>query len=174
MLVSWASLSMTTVARPLSAGTIVRLVSLRSSLRALDSAEGRLGPTDLALLRIPMTWVLALSVVSCGAPALLRAASVQFNYLCCGYLLGGRAKLRPLARTDVWGCVSTLEDRLTTHWSEGVGWDLFLLSSSASNLHLCLSLAVSVSKWLWLRWNCSRTWKCSGCRVNSQRTLQWH
>ena len=29
-----------TVARPLSAGTIVRIVSLRSSLRALDSAGG--------------------------------------------------------------------------------------------------------------------------------------
>ena len=24
---------------------------------------------------------------------------------------------------------------MTTHWSEGVGWDLFLLSSSVSNLH---------------------------------------
>ena len=33
-----------TVTRPLSAGTIVRLVSLQSSLRALDSAGGRLGP----------------------------------------------------------------------------------------------------------------------------------
>ena len=77
-----------------------------------------------------------------------------------GICLGGRAKLRPLARTDVWGCVSTLEDRLTTHWSEGVGWDIFLLSSSASNLHFYLYLAVYVSDWLWLRRNCSRTWKC--------------
>ena len=158
---------MNTVARPLSAGTTVRLVSLQSSLRASDSAGGRLGPTDLALLRIPMTWVRALLVVSCGAPALLRAASVQVTISAVGICLGGRAKSRPLARTDVWGCVSTLEDRLTTHWSEGVGWDLFLLSSSASNLHFCLSLAVSVSYWLWLRQNCSRTWKCSGCRANS-------
>ena len=57
-----------------------------------------------------MTWVRALSLVPCGATALLRAASVQVTISAVGICLGGRAKLRPLARTDVWGCVSTLED----------------------------------------------------------------
>ena len=54
-LLSYACLSMTTVARPLSAGTTTRLVSLRSSLRAFDSAGARLVLVDLALLRIPIT-----------------------------------------------------------------------------------------------------------------------
>ena len=56
-LVSWASLSITTVARSLSAGIIIRLVSLRSSLRALDSAGGRLMLGNVVLMRIPTTWV---------------------------------------------------------------------------------------------------------------------
>ena len=56
---------------------------------------------DLALLRIPTTWVRALFVISCGAPALLRAVSVQVTISAVGICLGGRAKLRPLARTDV-------------------------------------------------------------------------
>ena len=76
---------MTTVARPLSAGTIVRLVSLQSSLRALNWAD----ITDLALLRIPMTWVRALSLVPCEAPALLRAASVQVTISAVRICLGG-------------------------------------------------------------------------------------
>ena len=89
------------MARPLSAGIIIRLVSLRSSLRALDSAGERLVLGDLALLRIPTTWVRALAVISCGAPALLRAVSVQVTISAVGICLGGRAKMRPLARTDV-------------------------------------------------------------------------
>ena len=69
-------------------------VLLQSSLRTLDSA-------DLPLLRIPTTWVWALSMISCGAPALLRAVSVQVTISAMGICLSGRAKLRPLARTDV-------------------------------------------------------------------------
>ena len=89
---------MATGARPLLAGTIVRLVSLRSSLRAFNWAGGKLGLTDLALLRIPMTWVWALSVVSCGALALLRAVSVQVTTSAVGICLGERAKLRPVSQ----------------------------------------------------------------------------
>ena len=92
---------MTTVARSLSAGIVIRLVSLRSSLRALDSAGERLVLEDIALLRIPTTWVWALSVISCEAPALLRAVSVQVTISAVGFCLGERAKLRPLARTGV-------------------------------------------------------------------------
>ena len=34
--------------------------------------------------------------------------------------------------------MSGLEERFTTHWLEGVGWCLFLLSSKASNLSVYL------------------------------------
>ena len=36
-----------------------------------------------------MTWVQALSFVPCGAPALLRAASVQVTISAVGICLGG-------------------------------------------------------------------------------------
>ena len=99
-----ACLSMTTVARPLSAGTTTRLVSLRSSLRAFDSAVAKLVLVDLALLRMPITWARALSVTSWGAPVHRKTSSVQKKISNLGICLGGRAKLRSLARTDVWGC----------------------------------------------------------------------
>ena len=78
---------MTTVARPLSVGIIIRLVSLRSSLRALDSAGERLVLGNLAVLRIPTTWVWALFVIPCEALA-SKGCLGAGNYLCCGVLLG--------------------------------------------------------------------------------------
>ena len=56
---------------------------------------------DLALLRIPTTWVRALSMITCEALALLRAVSVQQTISAAGICLGGRAKWRPLVRTDI-------------------------------------------------------------------------
>ena len=69
--------------------------------KVLDSTGERLVLGDLALLRIPMTWVRALSVISCEALALLSAVLVQVAISTVEICLGGRAKLRPLARTDV-------------------------------------------------------------------------
>ena len=69
--------------------------------KVLDSTGERLVLGDLSLLRIPMTWVRALSVISCEALALLRAVLVQVAISTVEICLGGRAKLRPLARTDV-------------------------------------------------------------------------
>ena len=69
--------------------------------KVLDSTGERLVLGDLALLRIPMTWVRALSVISCEALALLSAVLVQVAISAVEICLGGRAKLRPLARTDV-------------------------------------------------------------------------
>ena len=73
------------MARPLSVGIIIRLVSLRSSLRALNSAGERLVLGDLAVLRIPTTWVWALSVISSEALALLRAVSMQVTISAVGF-----------------------------------------------------------------------------------------
>ena len=113
---------MTTVARPLSAGMISRLVSLRISLRGLDSEEDQLELVGLALLRVPLIWVRALSEASGGVLALWRVSSAQTTISGIGVCFGGRAYLWPLARTDVWGCFSSLEARLTTHWLEEAGY----------------------------------------------------
>ena len=48
-------------------------------------------------------------MISCGAPALLRAVSMQVTISAMGICLGGRTKLRPLARTK---CSSKLPKRL--------------------------------------------------------------
>ena len=64
-----------------------------------------------------MTWVRALSFVPCGAPALLRAASVQvIYYLCCGDLLGGEGKTETFSKNRCLG--------LCKHFREQVNYPL--------------------------------------------------
>ena len=79
------------MARPLSAGTIIRLVSFRSSLRALDSEGDKLELVGLAWLWMPIIWVRVLSEASGGILALRRASSVQATISGMGICFGGRA-----------------------------------------------------------------------------------
>ena len=75
-----------------------------------------------------------MSVTSWGAPVHCKTSLVQKTILNLGICLGGRANLRPLARTDVSGCVRVLEERLTTHWSGGAERCLFALFRRSLNL----------------------------------------
>ena len=50
-----------------------------------------------------MTWVRALSLVPCGAPALLRAASVQVTISAVGICLGGEGKTETFSKNRCLG-----------------------------------------------------------------------
>ncbi len=147
---SYSRVSMTTVDRPLYAGTTTIEACSLMLFSARKSEGSRFLAGGLAPWRIPTSDVLALCTAILFLASTRRRPSSTASMICgTGIFFGTGAKFRPLERTDFSASVSCVEDRFTTHISE-----------TGFNRPVLLAVAFRRSNFSWfiLLTSLSRSW----------------
>jgi len=135
--------SITTVALPLSAGSILMSGSFLSSWIAVRWLLVRFEGGGLVFLRAMASYRRTSALLSTEISS-IKGSSVEI-YSWTGIDFGVGAKFKPNCRTEVWFSVRTFYETLTTVWELLVGGGLLFFSLSWLNLVLRLCLVISVS-----------------------------